>query len=311
MAGMDVLSEILRTLKVQGSLYFRTAFSPPWGVLAPHYGKVARFHLVTRGACWVRVENVAQPIRMERGDLIVIPHGAEHHLLDELTTAPLAVDEVVQQAGFVGEGALVWGAEPTAEPTCMVCGHFTFDAERGALLHESLPIFIYVPHTETLNYNWLDEAMKFIAHEAAANQPGGEAIVNRLSEIIFIQTIRWYASTSNQMKGLLAALADEQLGKSLQAFHRNPGQLWTVEELARAAAMSRTLFSERMRKVMGMSPMEYATQWRMEIAHEALTDRRVNVAEIAEAVGYQSLSAFTRAFKKQFGRGPGEVRRAC
>lgn len=306
---MDVLSEILRTLKVQGSLYFRTAFSPPWGVLVPRYGSVARFHLVTRGACWVRVENTSHPIRMERGDLIVIPHGAEHHLLDNLTTPPLAMDEVVQQAGFTGEGALVWGAEPAAEPTCMVCGHFTYDTERGALLRESLPHFIHVPHTETLNYGWLDDAMKFIAYEAAAHQPGGEAIVNRLSEIIFIQTIRRYAYTSNQAKGLFAALADEQLGKSLQAFHRNPGQVWTVDELARTAAMSRTLYSERMREVLGLSPMAYVTQWRMELAHEALLDRQANIPEIAEVVGYRSLSAFTRAFKKQYGRGPGEVRR--
>ena len=306
---MDVLSDILRTLKVQGSLYFRTAFSSPWGVLVPRFANVARFHLVTRGACWVRVENAPAPIRMERGDLIVILHGNEHHLLDDLATPPLAVDEVVKRAGYTGEGALVWGSEPASEPTCMVCGHFTFDSERGALLHGSLPNFIHVPHTEALNYGWLDDALKFIAHEAAASEPGGEAIVNRLSEIVFIQMIRRHASTSNQTKGLFAALADEKLRQALQAFHRSPAQVWTVDELARAAAMSRTLFSERMRDILGIPPMAYVAQWRMERAHEALMDHRSSIPEVAELFGYRSLSAFTRAFKRQFGRGPGEVRR--
>jgi AraC-like DNA-binding protein len=306
---MDVLSEILRTVTVQGSLYFRTAFSPPWGLLVPRFQKVARFHLLTRGSCWVRVEHSVQPIRMERGDLIVIPHGAEHHLLDDLKTEPLSIDEVVRQAGFTGEGALVFGSEPASEPTSMVCGHFSFDPERGALLQHSLPPFIYVPHTETLSYGWLDDAMKFIAHEATTNQPGAVAIANRLSEIIFIQTIRQYASIHKPETGLFAALANEQLARALQAFHLRPGEDWTVETLARAAGMSRTLFSQRMSEVLGMSPMEYVTQWRLERAHKALTDRHGSVPEVAESLGYQSVAAFSRAFKKQFGRGPGEVRR--
>lgn len=307
---MDVLSDILRTLKVQGSLYFRTAFSPPWGVQVQRYGKVARFHLVTRGSCWVRVENVEQPIYLERGDLIVIPHGAEHHLLDDLATVPTAVDDVIRQSGFNGQGALVWGEKPTAEPTCLVCGHFSLVAERGVLLHRSLPQFIHVPHTKALNYGWLDDTMKFIVHEAEEDEPGGHAIVNRLSEIIFIQAIRRFVSSVRQEKGLLAALSDERIRNALEAFHKEPGQPWTVEKLAHAAGMSRTIFSQRMREVLEMSPMEYVTLWRIELAHEALAERRGSVREIAESLGYQSLSAFTRNFKKQFGRGPGEVRRS-
>jgi AraC-like DNA-binding protein len=308
---MDVLSEILRTVTVQGSLYFRTAFSPPWGLLVPRFSNVARFHLLTRGTCWVRVASCAEPTRLERGDLIVIPHGAEHHLLDDLKTTPLAVDEVVRRAGFSGEGALVYGAEPATEPTSMVCGHFAFHAERGSLLLKSLPPFIHVPHTETLNYGWLDDAMKFIAYEASADQAGATAIVNRLSEIIFIQTIRRYADVHEPERGLFAALADEQLARAMRAFHLKPGEAWTVETLARAAGMSRTLFSQRMGEILGMSPMEYVTQWRLESAHKELADRQGSVPEIAESLGYQSVSAFGRAFKKRFGRGPGEVRRGA
>ena len=242
MPATNVLSEILRTVTVQGSLYFRTAFRPPWGVVVPRFSNVARFHLLTRGACWVRVENCSQPIRLESRDLIVIPHGSEHHLLDDLNTPPLAVDEVVRQAGFKGEGALVYGAESAAEPTSMVCGHFTFDADRGRLLLQSLPGLIHIPHTETLNYGWLDDAMKFIAYEAAADQPGAIAIVNRLSEIILIQTLRRFAIAYKPERGLFPALANKQLASAMRAFHLNPGADWTVETLSRAAGMSRTLF---------------------------------------------------------------------
>lgn len=306
---MDVLSAIMKTLEVEGSLYFRTAFHAPWGVRVPLHGKVVRFHLMTRGACWVKVDGVERPVHLESGDLIVIPHGTEHLLLDQPTSSPLDVDKVLERSGFTGKGALVWGAPEGSEPTCMVCGHFSFNSERGTLLDQSLPAFIHVPHTETLNYGWLDEAMKFIAHEAAAGQPGGVAIINRLSEIILIQTLRSFAATRQQKPGLLAALADEHLHKSLEAFHADPRAAWTVDELARAAAMSRTAFSERMRQVLGVAPMEYVTNWRMEHAHKELSERRGNVAEVAESVGYQSHSSFTRAFRRRFGRSPGDVLR--
>lgn len=306
---MDVLSDILRTIRVQGSLYYRTAFSKRWGITVPRHGNVARYHLVTRGFCWVQVEGVAQPVRLESGDLIVIPHGAEHCLADDLSVPAVAADEVVRQTGFVGEGPLIWGSEPSDDPVSLICGHFSFGSEQGGLLVKSLPAFLHIKHTETLHYGWLADAMKFIALEATSWQPGSEAVVNRLSEIVFVQTVRAYAQSHRSGAGILSALSDPEVGRALQALHRNPAFNWTVDELAREAGMSRTLFSGRVKELLGLSPISYLTQWRMELAREALFDRRLSVAEVAEKVGYQSLPAFSRAFKKQFGLGPGEVRR--
>lgn len=307
---MDVLSDILRNVHVKGSLYFRTAFTDPFGVRVPAFSNVARFHLVTRGKCWASVSETEGKIRLEKGDLIVIPNGAEHSLFCDHSQPPfLSVDEVVEQSGFTGEGALVWGGEESEEMTSLVCGHFSFDSERGKLLLDALPPFIHVPNTEILHYSWLDSAMKFITHEAFERQLGSEAIINRLAEIIFIQTVRTFSKTKDETKGFFAALGDSQITQVLQAIHKDPAQSWTVDSLARVAGMSRTILAERMKEVLGISPIAYLTHWRMEMAHEALVHQTDGIPEISEAVGYQSLSAFTRTFKKHYGRGPGEVRR--
>lgn len=219
------------------------------------------------------------------------------------------MDEVIQKSGFAGEGPLMWGSGDGMEPTSLICGQFSFASDQGALLVKSLPPFIHIKHTETLNHGWLADAMKFTAYEANSWQPGSEAVVNRLSEIVFVQTVRAYAQTHKAGAGILAALSDPQIGRALQALHRDPAFNWTVDDLAHQAGMSRTLFSERIKEVLGVSPITYLTQWRMELAREALVDRHCNVTEVSEKVGYQSLPAFSRAFKKHFGLGPGEVRR--
>ena len=309
---MDVLSEVLRSIHIKGSLYFRTSFTPPWGVAVPRFSNVSRYHLVTRGSCWVRVEGVDTKIRLEKGDLILITNGAAHDLFCDSSVPPfLPVDEVVERSGFDGNGALVWGGgDVEHEPTALVCGHFSFDNERGKLLLDALPAYIHVPNTEILHYSWLEAATRFITHEAFEREIGSEAVINRLAEIICIQTIRTYAKKGEGIRaGLFAALRDEQIGQVLGAIHAEPGAEWTVDSMARVAGMSRTVLSERMKEVLGSSPMAYLTRWRMELAHEALIQERTGIPEISESVGYNSLSAFTRTFKKTFGRGPGEIRR--
>lgn len=307
---MDVLSDILRTVQIRGSLYFRTAFTPPWGVTVPRYSNVSRYHLVTRGSCWATVEGCEDKLKLEKGDLIFVTNGASHDLFCDASVPPfLSVEEVIQEAGFNGKGPLAWGGDMDGETTALVCGHFEFDHERGKLLLNELPPYIHIPNTEILHYTWLEQAMRFITHEAFEREPGSEAVINRLAEIIFIQTVRTYAKRTDDTSRLFTAMQDEQLGRVFEAIHENPGENWTVESMARAGGMSRTLISQRMNEVLGVTPMAYLTRWRMELAHERLLSTREGIPEIAESVGYQSLSAFTRAFKKHFGRGPGEVRR--
>lgn len=306
---MDVLSDILNVVKLQGSLYFRTEFAPPYGVRVPAFANVARFHMAARGQCWITVAGVDAPVLLSAGDLMVIPHGAEHEISDAPTTPIRALDEVVEAAGFTGSGALVYGGEDEGSPASLVCGHFAFDAHVGKLLLDALPPYIHIKGFQTVNDGWIDQAMKYIALEAHERQPGADGVINRLSEILFIQSLRHVAEQTEQ--GLLAGLRDPQIGRALAAIHGDPGNDWSVDGLAREAAMSRTVFSERMRACVGLAPMQYLTQWRMELASRLLADSNTSLARVAPRVGYQSVGAFIRAFKKHFGVGPGRYQKTA
>lgn len=307
---MDILSDILGVIQMRGSLYFRTEFTPPWGVRVPALGKVARFHLVSRGQCWVRVGEQGPPLLLSSGDLIVIPHGAEHSLSDAPDTRVFSVDDVVSRAGFTGEGALIHGGDDDGSPACLVCGHFAFDEEARHPLLEALPAYIHIRGTDTLNHVWLDEAMRFIGHEAGSDRPGSQAIVNKLSEILFIQAIRAHVAQAGHRATCLAGLTDPLIGRALRLVHRAPHQRWTIAALAREAGLSRTGFAERFSALMGITPLQYITDWRMQKARQLLVEADVGMLDIAESVGYQSEAAFGRVFKKYFAIGPGAYRRA-
>ena len=304
---MDVLSEILAAVRLKGSLYFSTRFSPPWGISVPAYSNVARFHLALRGRTVARIAGVEAPVILEAGDLLVVPHGAAHTLSDDPETPCSLVDDVVRESGFTGEGALVYGGPDQSAPACLVCGHFSFEGNASQLLFAALPPFIHVKGLQSEGAGWLDEAAKFIDREARSRAPGSNAIVNRLSEILFVQAIRDYAQTAP--RGLFAGLRDPQIARALAAFHADLARDWTVEALAQEAGMSRSVFSERMREVMDVTPIQYVSQWRMERAAELLRAQNQKLSRVAAGVGYQSVGAFIRSFKKYFGVGPGRYQK--
>ncbi|MFM9843227.1 MAG: cupin domain-containing protein [Dongiaceae bacterium] len=306
---MDVLSQILQTVRLRGSLYFRTEFDPPWGVRVPPYRNVARFHLVIRGECWVRIPGADKSVLLGPGDLVVIPHGAEHVLSDARDSPAVAVDEVVRNAGFTGDGALVYGGLSSGRATNLVCGHFQFDEEAIHPVLQALPPYIHVRGSDSLNYTWLDNAMRFIGLEAWSGRAGSDAIVHRLSEIVFIQVVRAYLDQAGERAPGLAAIADPQISRALSLIHTTPRARLTLELLAREAAMSRTQFAQRFRELMGMTPMDYLTFWRMQLARHRLADGAGNIVEVAADTGYASEAAFSRAFQKTFGMNPSAYRR--
>ncbi len=308
---MDVLSDILAHLGLEGSLYFTTEFNPPWGILVPSYKNVIRFHFVVRGECWVRVGKARRPVRLAPGDFILIPHGAQHALLDTATREALTLDDVLARSGYSGTGCLIYGGTQTDRQTRMICGHLSFDADARHPLLNTLPDHLVVRAAEKMSGSWFDLTLRFLAHEAdaGANRIGTSAVIKRLTEIIFIQVINAWLARERPRQGLLAALADRRLGQSLKSIHRNPQQRWTVASLAREAGMSRTVFAERFKKLSGLAPLHYLTQWRLEKARYLLTESPHSVAAIAEMIGYQSLAAFNRAFKKHTTQSPGAYKR--
>ncbi len=305
----DALSQILDALRLKGSVYFHTHFSPPWGVRVPAFGNVARFHMALRGDCWLRVEGVDDPIHLATGDLVVIPHGASHILSDAADREALDVDEVISQSGFTGEGALAFGGEDNGQTCKLFCGHFEF--EDGAIhpVLDALPAYFHIPNTQTMNAYWLESVMRFISAEIMSGNAGSDAIVYRLTEIIFIQAVRALVQNAGDAAGSLAGVLNPKLGKCLSKVHVEPDKPWTVEMMASEAGMSRTTFAEKFTSLMGMTPLGYVTHWRMQQARRELVETERPLAAIAEQVGYGSEAAFNRAFKRQFDATPGEMRR--
>jgi AraC-like DNA-binding protein len=306
---MDVLSDILGAVRLEGTLYFTTEFTRPWGLRVPARSRVARFHLVVRGTTWLRVIGLDDPLHLEAGDLVLIPHGAEHVLADTPDTPCRTVDEIIRLTGFTGHGTLVFGGEDGGAPTRLVCGHFAFDDGIDHPLLAQLPPALVVRWDEAVRDSPLEHAFRFIAREAQEARPGHSAVVQRLSEVLFVQALRQWAAQSVPDRGLLAALSDRRLAAALSAMHAEPAARWTLDSLGRRAAMGRTAFAERFRQVVGATPLQYLTFWRVQQARRLLTETRLSLAQIALRVGYDSGASFSRVFRKTTGQSPGAYRR--
>ena len=306
---MDVLSEILDHLRLRGTLYFSTSFTRPWGVRVPRFKRVARFHMVVRGSCWVGVEE-GERVLLEAGDLVLIPHGAEHVLADAPESPTPTVDEVVERAGFTGTGALVHGGEDEAgAPTRLICGHFEFDERFDHPLLNQLPPSIVIRWADRLEGAALEHMFSFITDEVGAGRPGHEAVVRRLSEVLFVQAVRFWADSADPT-GVLSALTDPQLAPALQAIHADPADRWTLDRLARKAALGRSAFAARFREIMGTTPHRYLTEWRLQGARRLLAESNLTLERIALQTGYDSAASFSRAFSKDMGTSPGAYRKA-
>lgn len=309
MRCVDVLSDVLDAVKMRGSLYFTTDFHPPWGVRVPARPRLARFHLVVRGACWVRAAGQPRAIRLEAGDLVLVPHGAEHTLSDAPDTACLTVDTILERTGFTGRGALVHGGEDAGSPTRLVCGYLAFDEHATHPLLERLPPSMVIEHDGQGERSRLEQLYRVLEREARDARPGGDAIVNRLAEAMFIQAIRVWAESEERDAGLMAALADPHLARSLSAIHGEPSRRWSLGLLAQEARLSRTVFAARFRRLVGMPPMQYVAFWRAQKARGVLVAGDATLEAIAHGVGYESTAAFCRIFKKWVGESPGSYRR--
>lgn len=314
MGEMDLLSDILNLMKLSGTLYFRTAFTAPWGVDVPPFQNVARFHYAHRGRCFVRVAGEAHPVALEQGDLVIVPHGARHVLSDPVDADAPTVDRVVAESGFTGRGALVWGAPDGGHETQLICGHFAFDPGARHRLIDALPAYIHIRDYGGTAPDWLDSTLRIIAAEAGqgAGQQnlGGDLIALKLSEIIFTQAIRKFLATDGADRPGLAGFADARISRALEAIHADPAGDWTVEGLARVAGMSRTAFASRFNTLVADPPLAYLTDWRMQLARRLLLDSDLPMIDVAERTGYKSEASFGRVFKKHFDMPPAGFRRS-
>ena len=306
---MDVLSDILDTLRFRSALYFTTEFRPPWGVAVPRYSNVARFHLVMDGACWVRVGNEKAADKLVTGDLVMIPHGAAHTLCDRPDGSTEDVGAIMQTHNLDEDGCLVYGGGSRDGAARLVCGHFEFD-ETDNFFVDAMPSKVVIRRGNSTVHSAIDSVLALVAAEARSGRDGSQFVLKRLTEILFIQSVRhWHDHEAKAEMGLLSAIADRHIGRSLRAVHAATQANWTVESMAREAGLSRTAFAERFRRLVGQSPMSYVTAWRMQRARLLLKESDFSIDRIAVEVGYQSPASFARVFRKITGQSPGAVRR--
>lgn len=304
---MDVLADVLAVLDVQASLYFRATFSAPFSVAVPADHRRIRFHLGCKGTSWIGLPSGESAV-YGPGDLIVVPHGSSHTLADGPTTPALPLDDVLKQAHSERVGCISYGGRgPSVE---LVCGHFGFNEEIVHPLIESLPPLIHIKAREQQDYTWLDVVLRQMGEESRAGLPGYQEVLRRLSEILFIKVLRAFLEEGSDSPRFLTGLVDPQLRRALDVIHADPSLDWTVERLAEIAGLSRTIFADRFRTKLGVTPMRYVADWRLHKARALLAKPALTVGEVSRAVGYDSEAAFNRAFSQRFGKTPGTVRRA-
>ncbi|MBI1194909.1 MAG: helix-turn-helix domain-containing protein [Gammaproteobacteria bacterium] len=293
---MDVLSDILRTLHLRAEVFLHACFRGDWAVDTSGERR-ATFHMVARGGCWLHMPDGREPVALAGGDLVVFPHDAMHTLSNS---------EYAPAADFPRNQL---PAPDVAGPAVnLICGYFEFERHSWNPLLESLPDVIVIRNEASAAVPLMDTLGRFLYYEVDSEHIGGSLLIDKLSEILFVLVVRSHIKDGND-NGFIGALADAQIGKALSKMHEAPSHAWTVESLAKAAGMSRSVFAERFSRLAGMSPMQYLTRWRMTQANELFLTTEKSVAQVAERCGYQSEVAFAKAFKKQFGYGPGRARR--
>ena len=303
---MDVLSDIMASIHLGGGVYFRCEMSAPWGMAIPAT-TVAEFHVIVRGNCWLRLEDPKELIALQGGDVVAFPHGGAHGLVDAPDREERPASEILEGQSVEHFGPVTHGGG--GQPASILCGYFEFDRDSLHPLVAALPPLIHLRGTGISEFAWLQTALNFMIHETLAAKPGAEAVVSRLAGVLFVQMVRAYVVQSKSPPGMLAAIADRQIGAALALLHQDPAKAWTLDTLARTAGMSRSALAARFHQLVGDTPMQYLTMWRMQLARKLLVESGLGTAAIAERVGYLSEAAFGKAFKRAVGTGPGAYRR--
>jgi AraC-like DNA-binding protein len=245
-----------------------------------------------------------EEIEVEAGDLLLFPRDHRHILGTDLKLPPAPVGSE-QLEGLI---EMRYGGD--GEATRFICGYLACDKRASRALLGALPPMLRIPLSDVATSGWLADLLHLGVQESLAKRPGSQSLLTKLSELAFIEALRRYAqSKPPDLKGWLAGLQDPYVGRALALLHGNPARGWTVDELAREVALSRSAFAERFTDMIGAPPMQYLTQWRLTLAAQALRAGSDGIARIAERSGYESEAAFTRAFKREYGVPPTVWRR--
>ncbi|MBX9939236.1 MAG: AraC family transcriptional regulator [Candidatus Obscuribacterales bacterium] len=305
---MDSLSDALNNISFKGSLYCQAEFSAPWGLKLEGCAGHAGFLMVLRGSCFMTVEG-QEPIVMGGGDLAVAATNSSCLLQDDLGSPLISISEAAKSKT---EQSRVLKLGGSGKATTLLMGCFELEAGSRNPLVKSLPPLIYLRAEELESEPWIESTIRFLAAETAQERPGGEIVVSRLTDLLFIQIIRAHMKRMKdcpKSTGWLKALSDPEISKALTLIHEKPEAPWTVAALADSVGLSRTSFAVKFANLAGIPPLEYVTSWRMQKAKTMLKRSTMSIQEIALAMGYSSEAAFAKAFKRETGESPGAYRK--
>ena len=317
---MDAYSEILSGVRLRGAVYFTAEFSAPWGLtvppsnimtarVAPGAEHLILYHLVLEGGAVIELTD-GQSLELQTGDVVVFPGAHPHHMSSgKGATRPFpnyGIGAKIESRDLrplhAGGGGAI---------SRFVCGYMTCDPYYCRPVLDGLPPIFKVNLRTDRSGQWLETSILHLVEEASSGQIGSEAMLAKLSEALFVETLRRYiAGLPQQEVGWLAGTRDPIVGKCLGLFHGQVAHPWTIAEIANELSISRSALVERFTRYLSVPPMTYLTRWRLELAARALERTSRGVAEIAGNVGYESEAAFSRAFKREFGQPPGRYRSA-
>lgn len=320
---MDPITDVFKTMHVASVVHARLEATAPWGLMhqaevakeeAPELAvpkdwrsQVAHFGMVSRGNCWLSVEGMPDPLPLTGGDCFLLAPGSTYAMRDNPRTR---ANSFCEAAPKNGSNVIHYGGGGV--PTTIISGWFRFDQTSVKPLKRLIPelILIKADQAQTLA---LHTTLQLLASEMAEPAPGSDVMVNRLADILFIQCVRAHIASSSETckSGWLRAIFDPKIGAALKALHERVENPWTVETLAAAAGMSRSAFALRFKELLGETPLEYLTNWRMHKATGLLQEGDRKLFEVAKSVGYDSDAAFSKAFKRVLGAAPREYRRSA
>lgn len=302
-AADSVLGDVLEGLRFRGTVFFRSELAAPWGVWSDDADS-PRFHIALRGGFYVGRKGGETPVKVEESDIILLPRGGVHWMADQPGRRLLTPAAVTDQCEL--------GRPPFQEGTItneMMCARIRFDDRLSHPLLDALPEIVHIPGMDRGSTLW--HLVTLIDAEIRHSRSLSGPVVDRLTEVLFLQLLREFVAGVETPEGYIAALHDHRLSRALRMIHQSPEKDWTLETIAEAVCMSRATLARRFKEAVGTAPIEYLTQWRLLRAHDLVKHSDACLERIAEQVGFASAQTLARSFKRRFGYTPSMLRQTA
>jgi len=318
---MDALSDVLRVAHLTGGVFLHADFFAPWCMAArvapehcaPALGPASNlilYHYIVEGELRIRVDGDSEEeLSLGAGDVVLLPRNDLHVVGSDLTLPAVRGSDIIQPPKAGGLFTIHHGG--SGKRTRMICGYLGHDSAGENPVISTLPPLLKFDAGQGGAAEWIRSTFQYAAEEVAAGRPGSETVLAKLSELLFVEAVRRYIEgLPKGQTGWLAGLRDPYVSRALALLHRDITRSWNVDDLGREVGLSRSALAERFTSLIGMPPMHYVANWRMQVATQKLRNTSASLAQVADSVGYGSEAAFSRAFKKAFGTAPATWRRS-